>query len=65
MHRNSNAHRWNVPLGFRADNIMKKQLEDIADREGVSISVLIRELVDQGIKNRNAAKRKAKLFPDD
>ena len=57
------THKWNEAIGFRGDINMRIQLEKIADREGVSISCLLRELVHNGIKSKNSKKRRA-LFSD-
>ena len=62
MPRTKIGHNWNVHVSFRADNVMNDQLEQIAAREGVTKAALLRAIVNDGIRIRNSAEYRERLF---
>lgn len=64
MPRTRIGHNWNVHIGFRSDQTMKNNLEDMAAHEGVTCAVLLRDMVNTEIKRRNQPKYRDRLFKD-
>jgi predicted DNA-binding ribbon-helix-helix protein len=64
MPRTKIAHSWNYHITFRSDHVMVDQLEKIAAREGITKAALLRDIVDKGIKTRNSAVYRDRLFDD-
>jgi predicted DNA-binding ribbon-helix-helix protein len=64
MPRTKVGHTWNFRLSFRSDFTMYDQVEKLAAREGVTMAAMLRDIVDKGIKTRNSAAYRDKLFDD-
>lgn len=56
------CHDWDKLIGFRSDWRMDEQLTEIADREGVSKSALLRDICQRAIKQRNSTAWRERLF---
>lgn len=55
-------HNLNQHIGFRGDANMSRLIDELAAREGVARSALLRDIVTKGIKLRNSALYKSRLF---